>query len=106
MYEIIQGSNLPLTFDIVDDIDIESIRITLWHCKSKLKTWERNDINIDLENKILLAPLTQKETIRFPAGEATVEVKWTDSEGIIHLSDICMIRICPRQDSKELEGVE
>lgn len=102
MYEIIQGSNLPLTFDIVHEVDIKSIRITLWHCRSKLKTWEKDDVEIDLENKVLTAPLTQKETLRFPAGEATVEVKWMDSEGIVHLSDVCTICICPRQDSKEV----
>lgn len=103
MYTIIQGSNLPIVFNIIDEIDINSIRITLWHCKSKLKTWEKDDVDINLDDKILLVPLTQKETLRFPVGDAYIEAKWIDSEGIVHMACVNEIHICSRNDSKELE---
>lgn len=93
MNTIVQGSNVPIViraygakFDSIYDFEA-----SLFAKDGKLlKSWDER--NIKKNNTSLILPLEEFETITFPAGVATFELKWVDN-GIIEFAPIKQIKI-------------
>ena len=103
---IIQGSNAPIILEF--DIDVSSItdfsailipKYGLKLDKSNvpiLKKWNLEDIEID--QQALILPLTQEETLEFPAKPCYLDCKFIlDSN--IEFIDSCLIEIYKSADS-------
>ena len=65
-----------------------------------LHHWGLNDIEID--DNVIYGPLTEEETMSFPPGVATLEIKWLTQDETIFHSDIIRIRISERNDKNKL----
>lgn len=100
---IIQGTNIPLIFTFSDDMtDIKDIEISLYTEAKELKHWSM--CNIDIDNEIIIAPLTQAESILFPAGKCFIEVKWMDRDGKVNFAKNLTNIIVERHDKTVMEN--
>lgn len=122
---IIQGSNNPIIFTFPDDMsNIKDIEIALFGfnildaetaspsvkcpCPTpaeepiELKHWTKSDIQI--EEKVITAPLTQEETTIFPCGKCIIEIKWLDEGGQTNFAKKISSKIVDRYDKTIMEG--
>lgn len=104
---IIQGSNAPilLTFgsnmESISDFSATLISRRLEDKDAILKQWRKEDVEIAGSDIIL--PLTQEETLAFPYGVHTLEVKWVnEDDGDILFADAVKIDIEKRVDKTTL----
>jgi len=92
-----QGSNSPLRIRISGDVAaMTNISVLLHDGTTDVKEWEMVDLTI--EDGRIFAPLTEAETLAFPTGNLTLEVKWSDGDGIVHIEPLRMIRVEARLD--------
>lgn len=81
---ITQGMNRPLVIGLGDSIEgYREIHVSLHDAYRELKHWRETDIEV-LDNKALICPITQQDSIDFKAGRAYCSVKWLDGDGIVH----------------------
>lgn len=102
---IIQGTNAPIVFTFAETMaDILDIEISLYHAESKaeIKHWTLQDV--DIQSNIISAPLTQEETINFPAGKCILEIKWMDTNGRTNFAKNIQNVIVERYDKTVMEG--
>lgn len=104
---IIQGSNLPIIITFDEDMSSLvdwSMSLFMENKRTKeqtlLRHWGLHDIAID--GATVSAPLTEEETVEFPVGVATLEMKWLTQDETIFHSDIIRIRIAERNDTNKL----
>ena len=102
---IVQGSNLPLYFSNIP-VSLDSIAdISILLCAGKgicLKHWGKDDITISEGG--ILAPITQAESMRFPEGRCSVEIKFTDKSGMAIPGFITSLHVSKRYDHTPLSG--
>lgn len=102
---IVQGSNLPLYFSNIP-VSLDSIAdISILLCAEKgicLKHWGKDDITISEAG--ILAPITQAESMRFPEGRCSVEIKFTDKSGMAIPGFITSLHVSKRYDRTPLSG--
>lgn len=102
---IIQGTNRPIVFTFEESMeDILDIEICLYSNNQEIKHWTLGDVDID-DNRIV-CPLTQAETVLFPAGKCTIEVKWMNSYGETLFAKNLVNTIVERYDKTIMEGAE
>lgn len=101
---IIQGTNNPIIFTFDKPMNtIADIEISLIGSDNKeLKHWTLDDVEIDGEH--IYAPLKQEETIKFPAGKCSIEVKWMDALGRTNFAKNISNSILKRIDKTIMEG--
>lgn len=100
---IIQGTNAPIIFTFSDPMDeILDIEISLYNDRVEMKHWSINDVTI--EGPTITAPLTQEESIKFPAGKCSLEIKWMDAEGRVNFANNISNTIVSRHDKTIMEG--
>lgn len=102
---IIQGSNLPLYFSNIP-VALDTIAdISILLCAEKgicLKHWGKDDITISEGG--ILAPITQAESMRFPEGRCSAEIKFTDKSGMAIPGFITSLHVSKRYDRTPLSG--
>lgn len=98
---IIQGSNEPIIIEFDESIEAIKMEMSLYTRNKELKHWSYSDLVIS--DKTVKAPLKESETMGYPVGDASVELKWKDQEGYNHFADILHTEIVPRRD-KTLMG--
>lgn len=99
---IIQGSNAPMLLIFDEDASCFSdLSVLLSRGGRKLRHWTMEDLQID--GSVVTVPLTQEETMVFPEGECTIEVKWLDSEGETQFAEVVRDTIAGRRDKTLLE---
>lgn len=96
---IIQGTNKPITLTFAKAIDFADISVKLSNVNGALKVWKKTDL--DIEDNIAQAPLTQQETLAFKEGKAALEVKWLE-DGYTEFSEIVPVEILKRTDTTVL----
>lgn len=102
---IIQGTNNPMVFTFPNSMTtIKDIEISLYTAKKELKHWTLT--NVTINNKTIYAPLTQEETVSFPAGECFIEVKWINADGKSEFAGILENEIVSRRDHTIMEGAQ
>lgn len=101
---IIQGQNNPIVVEFDEAIETDEIhaRLTNQADGKELKHWEDETVTVS-GNRVTL-PLTQEETIGFPAGSAVLEIKFMDNDGIVEFSEKMKIKIDARYDHHILGG--
>lgn len=100
---IIQGTNNPIIFNFSASMTtIADIEISLYNEEKELKHWTLGDVEI--ENEKIYAPLTQEETVLFPAGKCYFEVKWMDAFGRTNFAKQIPNTITLRNDKTIMEG--
>lgn len=104
---IIQGSNSPIQvqFDDVSCIRKYSIALIMADERRRmenviLKHWDTDDL--EFAGNTVYAPLTEQETLSFPPGVVSVEIKWIDDDGDIYHSKVFRERIAGRADHTEI----
>lgn len=101
---IIQGSNWPLTFRFKNNMEnVQDISVSLYtKDKVELKHWDKDDLTID--GDMVVAPITQEESLGFPAGACAIEVKWLAADEYIYHNYIKRTIVDYRYDKTTLEG--
>lgn len=90
---IIQGQNNPIVVEFDETIETNEIhaKLTSQADGQQLKHWDDSEITIEAEHVIL--PLTQQETIGFPAGAAILEIKFMNEDGVVEFSEKMKVKI-------------
>ena len=107
---IIQGSNSPVQvmFDDLSSIVDYSIALIQLderhHTESVLKHWGTGDLEFD--GNTVYAPLTEHETLSFPPGVVSLEIKWIDEDSDIYHTKVYRLRIAPRGDHTEFGATQ
>ena len=101
---IIQGSNWPLTFRFKNDMStVQDISVSLYaKDKTELKHWDMEDLQIS--GNMVVAPISQDESMLFPAGACSIEVKWLAADEYIYHNYIKRSIVDYRYDKTSLEG--
>ena len=102
---IYQSSNTPLIITFPCDISgIKQLEISLYKVDTRetLKHWSLNDVEIDED--MIICPLLQSETAKFPVCNASLEMKWLDDYNYVKFSDPVDISIKFRQDKTIMRG--
>lgn len=99
--EIIQGTNKPIVLVFSEKIDFASLEVSLNDFQKELKHWSL--IDIILEDNLAVCGLSQSETVLFPTGKATLEVKWKAEDGIVENADVFPFCIVNRDDKTIME---
>lgn len=83
---IIQGTNEPIIIQFDGDTSaITDISIALYHRDNLLKKWTMSNLTID--GDVVIAPMTQEESMGFIPGDAHLEVKWIE-DGVTQFAEI------------------
>ena len=97
---IVQGSNEPIIIEFDFESNIKKVNIALFdNSSNKLKSWSFTDKDI-LDN-VVIAPLSETETMNFPDGIIHLEVKWLDDDDVIWNTNVISVR-CSKRDDKSL----
>ena len=100
---IIQGTNNPIIFTFSESMNtIADIEISLYTTEKELKHWTIGEVEI--EEKQVIAPLKQEETIEFPEGRCFIEVKWMDAFGRTNFAKQISNTIVNRFEKTIMEG--
>lgn len=100
---IIQGQNDPIVISLPEPIIPTKLHALLYTRDGKdLKHWELADVTID-GNTVYL-PMTEAESVKFPACKANLEMKWIEG-GTIDFTKVLIVDIEARKDTDLLEGV-
>lgn len=79
---IITGSNTPIIFRMPEPIDsIKGISIVLCKYDIVLKSWTDEDLTF--LDDMVIAPLSQNETMKFPLGSCSIHLKWLGENGVV-----------------------
>lgn len=76
---IIQGSNTPVLIDVFRE-DVTDMSVSLRVPGAEVKHWGLDDLTVD-DSGLMVAPITQEESMAWEDGECTIEIKWTDVDG-------------------------
>ena len=100
---IIQGQNEPIIVELTQTISPTKLHALLYdRSGKKLKHWELADVTIN-ENMVIL-PISESESVQWPACKANFEMKWLNTDGIIDFVPVQHIDIEARQDRDLLTG--
>lgn len=101
---IIQGSNWPITFRFSSNMEsVQDISVSLYTKeKEELKHWSMEDLTIS--GAMVVAPITQEESMEFPSGDVSIEVKWLAEDDYIYHSTIKRTICAYRYDKTVLEA--
>lgn len=91
---IIQGSNTPILFKF--DYLPDYCEVGLFQNGKELKHWSTADLTH--LGDYIVATITQNESVLFAEGNATIELKWLDSDGVTNFNQIINTRIVKRDD--------
>ena len=101
---IIQGTNNPLIFTFPEEMkSIKDIEICLYSENIELKHWTLTDI-VFKDEYTIEAPLTQEESVLFPVGKCTIEIKYMDKTGYTVFAKTINNAIVHRFDHTIMEG--
>ena len=101
---IYQGSNSPIRVRISGSTsDVTNMSVLLHDGNSDVKNWEYSDLTIS-DDKIF-APLTEADTMEFPVGMLTLEIKWSDGSGIVHIEPTKSVKVIKRLDTAVISTV-
>ena len=113
-FEIIQGSNEPLLFTFREEtpgsfqgLSVALLRSYLPQGQKEctvLKHWDAADLLI--EDQEVCCPLTEAETLAFPAGLCRLLVKWQASNGYNNFAEEIFGYILPHDDRTALTEVD
>lgn len=79
---IITGSNAPIIFRMPEPIEsIKGFSILLCKYDAELKSWTDDDLTF--VDNMVIAPLSQDETMEFPLGACTIHLKWLAENGVV-----------------------
>ena len=100
---IIQGQNDPIVVNLSEAIIPTKLHALLYTRDGKdLKHWELADVTID--GSTVYLPLTEAESVKFPACKASLEMKWIEG-GIIDFIGVQVVDIEARKDNDLLGEV-
>lgn len=106
---IIQGSNLPLMLYFTEDISaITALEVGLY-CRedcSELKHWSLMDVDIMDDGHSIACPLTQQETLHFPAGKCFIETKWLDEDDNTFFAKDMITNVIKKHDKTIMKGAD
>jgi len=101
---IYQGANSPIRIRISGSVsDVTNMSVLLHDGNSDVKNWEYNDLTISDEK--IFAPLTEADTMEFPVGMLTLEIKWSDGNGIVHIEPTKLVKVIKRLDTAVISTV-
>lgn len=106
--KIIQGSNSAIVVSFDCDISTASkVEAGLYHPlphgkSEKLKEWHKEDITFYEETATIELPLTQAETLSFPTGACSLEIKALDSDEKVTLWNPIVGTIEERNNDAEM----
>lgn len=103
---IIQGTNRPIILSFQDSMeDIKDIEVCLYGSENAfLKHWDIEDISI--EDKKVICPITQYESINFTPGKCHIEVKWMNEYGETCFAKTLNTTIVERYCKSIMEGAD
>ncbi len=101
---MIKGQNTPLTIVMSDNVDASKLHALLYGMTGELVHWTEE--NAQIEGNTITLPITEEESLTFPPGRATLEVKLLDSEGIVQFLEVFQLEIENRHDTHRLTGGE
>lgn len=103
--QIKQGSTAPIVLTFDTDVSTASAISILLHDKyaRAIKRWSEAEIIITDERSILL-PLTEAETMGFPSGRAWLTAKMLDSDGDVIFFGTIECDIAETADKRILGG--
>lgn len=103
---IYQGGNSPIILETPFDLNtIEKIEASLWIFGIKLKHWSTDDIATE-DNKFVILPINENETIGFKSGTGKLEIKMLNNQDEIILFDDITATILRKSDKTILtEGI-
>lgn len=79
---IITGSNAPIIFRMPEPIEsIRGFSVLLCKCDAEIKSWTDEDLTF--VDNMVIAPLSQEETMEFPLGSCTIHLKWLSENGVV-----------------------
>lgn len=100
---IIQGSNEPVIVEFRVDHEIKKVDIALFDDQDNLvKDWSFD--GGDITDNTVVASLTEDETMAFPCGILTLEVKWLDGNDSIWHGNVITVRCSKRSDKRQMLG--
>ena len=105
--KIIQGSNNPIVVNFDRDISqCSKVEVGLYHPKphteQTLKEWHKDDITFYENEAYIELPLTQKETMAFPIGRVSLEIKALDTDGQVVTFDVLVGSVESRSNEVEM----
>lgn len=100
---IIQGSNNPIVVNFDRDISqCPSVEVGLYlpkaHGYLTLKEWHKADISFNENEAYIELPLSQEETLSFPSGKISLEIKALDSDNSVVVFDTILGRVEERNN--------
>ena len=99
---IIQGTNNPIIFTFATSMDaIRDIEISLYNDEIEMKHWTLNEVEIS-DTKVI-APLKQTESVKFPCGKCSIEIKWIDESGKTNFAKELKETVIKRRDHTIME---
>ena len=103
---IYQGGNSPIILETPFELNsIEKIEASLWISRTKLKQWSTDDITTE-DNKFVILPLKENETIGFKCGTGKIEIKMLNNQNeIIQFEDIEVVILGKSDKTRLTEGV-
>lgn len=101
---IYQGANNPIRiWTSAGQDEITNMSVLLHDGSAEVKCWGYSDLTVT-DGKIY-APLTESETLKFPDGTLTLEVKWSDADGTVHIEAARTIKVCKRMDTSIISTI-
>lgn len=100
---IIQGSNEPVVIEFRVEHEIKKVNVAIFDEQDNLiKDWSFG--SVDITNNTVVAPLTEQETMDFPVGILSLEIKWLDNDDNIWHSNVISFRCSERNDKRKMLG--
>ena len=103
---IYQGGNSPIILETPFELNtIKKIEVSLWIFGTKLKHWSTDDI-ITEDNKFVILPLSETETIGFESGTGKLEIKMLNNQNEVILFEDIAATVLGKSDKTRLtEGI-
>ena len=103
---IYQGGNSPIILETPFELNsIEKIEASLWIFGTELKHWSTDDI-ITGDNKFVILPMNEHETIGFKSGTGKIEIKMLNNQDEIILFEDITATVLGKSDKTRLtEGI-
>ena len=103
---IYQGGNSPIILETPFELNsIETIEAYMWIFGTELKHWSTDDI-ITGDNKFVILPMSENETIGFKSGTGKIEIKMLNNQDeIIQFEDITATVLGKSDKTRLTEGI-
>lgn len=99
---IYQGGNSPIILEVPFDLNtIEKVEASLWIFGTELKHWSTDDITTE-DNKFVILPISENETMGFQCGTGKFEVKMLNNQDEIILFEDITATVLRKSDKTRL----